>query len=77
VRIEKDGQPQTNAMIEVTPFMPRHGHGTSVVPVVTPTGDAFTIAPLYFFMPGLWQVTIKATVGAVTDKAVFTFCIQG
>lgn len=77
VRIEKNGQPQTGAMIEVTSFMPKHGHGSSVAPTIMPSGDAYTIDPIYLFMPGLWQITIKATVGMATDSAVFTFCIEG
>lgn len=77
VRVDKGGAPQTNATLEVTPWMPKHGHGTSVVPMVTPSGSDYIISPLYFFMPGLWQVTIKASAGGVTDSAVFTFCIEG
>jgi len=77
VRLEKNGVAQTGAMIDVTPWMPKHGHGTTAVPVVMPMNDAYTIAPLYFFMVGLWQTTIKATAGGITDQAVFTFCVDG
>jgi hypothetical protein len=77
VRIEKNGQPQMGATIGVALFMPKHGHGSSVVPIVTPMGDGYSIAPLYFFMPGLWRVTLTATVGGMTDSARFFFCIEG
>jgi hypothetical protein len=77
VRVEQNGMPQAGAMLNIVPFMPRHGHGTSLVPVATPMGDGYSIAPLYFFMPGLWRVTITATVGAITDSADFVFCIEG
>lgn len=77
VRVEKNGQPQTGATVRVDLFMPRHGHGTSVVPVVTPMGDGYSISPLYLFMPGLWRVTITATVGSDTDSAAFYFCVEG
>src|SRR5260221_3563139 len=36
IRVEKNGQPQTGASVGVALFMPKHGHGTSVVPMVTP-----------------------------------------
>jgi hypothetical protein len=75
--LDPDGQPVTGATLTTTPFMPDHGHGTSAIPVTTPAADGYTIAPLYLFMPGLWQVTIHATSGAVSDQAVFNFCIQG
>jgi hypothetical protein len=74
-----NGQPAAGATITmVTPFMPQHGHGTSIAPQVTPQSDGrFQIAPLYFFMPGLWQVTIEAQAGATTDSGVFSFCVPG
>lgn len=77
IRVEKNGQAQTGATIGIALFMPKHGHGTSVVPIVTPMGDGYSIAPLYFFMPGLWRVTLSATVGGVSDSAQFFFCIEG
>jgi hypothetical protein len=74
---DESGAPVTGATLTVTPWMPDHGHGTSVVPVITPTGESYTIDPLYLFMPGLWRVTISGQDGSVTDTGVFTFCIQG
>jgi hypothetical protein len=75
--LDHAGSPVMGATIDVVPFMPDHGHGTSVTPVVTPEADHYKIDPLYLFMHGLWNVTLTATSGAVTDTAVFTFCIQG
>lgn len=77
IKVEKNGQAQTGATIGVALFMPKHGHGTSVAPVVMPMGDGYSIAPLYFFMPGLWRITLTATVGGVSDSAEFFFCIEG
>jgi hypothetical protein len=68
-----------NAQPVAVPYMPDHGHGSSVTPDVTPTsGAAFTVSPLYLFMPGVWQVTFTATPDAgVADQVQFEFCISG
>ena len=66
------------ATIEITPYMPDHGHGPSVKAAATEESDhSYTVTPLYFFMPGLWQVTFKASVADKSDTAVFTFCVEG
>jgi hypothetical protein len=66
------------AAITVKPFMPDHGHGTSIAATITPaSAGTYTVAPVYLFMAGLWQVTFTATKGATTDSAVFSFCIEG
>lgn len=73
-----DGAPLDGAQVDVKPFMPKHGHGSSVVPTVTPTGaGTYAITNLNLFMPGLWTITITAKSGTTTDSAVFTFCIAG
>lgn len=80
LRIEDSaGAPVTGATLKVTPTMPDHGHGTSIRATVVPEGDAYKVTPLYFFMPGLWQVTFEAAIGdaAPADSAVFSFCVPG
>jgi hypothetical protein len=77
--VDAKGNPLPGAsIVSVTPFMPDHGHGTSAVPMATPNGDgSFTVAPLYLYMAGLWQITIVAQSGTQKDSAVFSFCIAG
>jgi hypothetical protein len=75
--LDSSMQPVTGATMTAKPFMPDHGHGTSVVPIVSADGMSYMVTPLYLFMPGLWQVTLNATSGGTTDSAVFSFCIQG
>jgi hypothetical protein len=59
-------------------WMPQHGHGSTAQPVVTDNGDgSYTITPLYFFMAGLWQVTLQAKAGTMTDSVVYSFCVGG
>lgn len=68
----------TGATIDVLPYMPDHMHGTSVDASVTPNADGtYTVTPLYLFMPGIWTITFTAHIGTVTDKSVFSFCIEG
>ena len=68
--------PSTTVSIKL--FMPDHGHGSSIVPHSTPQPDgSYQITPLFFFMPGLWQVTFTAQGAAGADSAVFTFCVPG
>ena len=70
------GAPVTGATFKVKPFMPYHGHGTSVVPIVTAKGESYEIGPLYLYMRGIWQVTLDAKTATQSDTAVFSFCID-
>jgi hypothetical protein len=68
------GQPIGNATLTITPFMPDHGHGTSVVPTITSKGDgSYEVDNLYFFMPGVWRITIAN--GA--ESVQYFFCVPG
>lgn len=75
---DTSGAVLSGATVDISPYMPDHGHGPSVKAAATEEGDhSYTVAPLYFFMPGLWQVTFKASVADKSDTAVFTFCVEG
>jgi len=65
------------ATMTVKPWMPDHGHGTSIAAQVMPTGTAgqYSITPLYLFMSGYWTVTFTITNGSVTDSVVYSLCI--
>jgi len=72
--------PTSAVDLVVTPFMPDHGHGSPITPVVTPgAGDGrFQIDSLNLWMPGLWEVRIDVTDGdTATDLVVFPFCVEG
>jgi len=61
--------------VGVVPWMPAHGHGTSVEPTVTPTGPGVVVAsPVYLYMPGEWQLRMTIS-GEVDDAAVATIQI--
>jgi hypothetical protein len=73
------GSPRSDLAITALPWMPDHNHGTSVKASVTPVGTAgqYTATPLYLFMAGLWQVTLKMQLpDTTTDQAVFSFCLD-
>ena len=70
------GQPLSNLSLTVLPFMPDHGHGTSVNPSVSVKGAGnYSVSPLYFFMPGVWR--IRFTPAGSSDTTDFWFCIPG
>jgi hypothetical protein len=50
-------------------WMPAHGHGASVQPELNETADGVFIAsPLYFFMPGAWELRLTIA-GTFDDTA--------
>lgn len=65
------------ADMAATPYMPDHGHGTPITVKITETSTPgqYQLDPVNMWMPGLWQTTIQAAQGGMTDKAVFSFCI--
>jgi hypothetical protein len=75
---DSSGQPLANLPLGAAAFMPDHGHGSSVVPQVTPNADGtYSVGPLYFFMPGVWRVTLSDVDGGAAQNGVFFFCIEG
>lgn len=73
-----DGEPVDEVEIALFPFMPDHGHGTSVDPVVTSGDDAgeFVVDDIRFVMGGRWEVTLTLDDGAASpDEVVFDFCV--
>jgi hypothetical protein len=82
--LDASGNPVRNANITAKPWMPRHNHGPSVVPTITPNPDGtYAVSYIDFFMSGLWQVTftVSGTVsggdGGTVDSVVYSFCVQG
>jgi len=71
------GNPVDGASITATPFMPSHQHGSPEQVIVSPAGQPgqYTLAPVFLWMPGVWETTIQVTSGSSTDSAVYRFCI--
>ena len=72
------GAPVDGATIKVTPFMPAHQHGTGVPVTITPMTEPgqYQLAPVNLWMAGVWETTIRATVGASTDSVIYKFCVD-
>jgi YtkA-like len=67
--------------LTILPWMVLHNHGTLEV-VVTTSGapGQYTLAPMYLYMSGVWDVRFTilgapADVGAATDAATIRICI--
>jgi YtkA-like len=74
------GNAVSGAAVTVDPWMPDHGHGSSIVPQVMPMSSAGTyqVTLLDLFMPGIWQVTFDVTpASGPPETVVFSFCIDG
>lgn len=75
--LDASGKPVSGATFPVLhPWMPLHGHGTSQVMVTDGGNGTYTLSPLYFYMPGLWETDITAQAGAQKDSTSFYFCMQ-
>ncbi len=76
--VDKTGAAMNGATITVKPWMPDHGHGTSVKATITPAANdgSYTVTPLYLFMAGFWQLTFTITSPSGTSDTVqFSYCL--
>lgn len=71
------GNPIDGADMQVTPFMPDHGHPSAKTVRFEPTGTMgqYELTPINFWMPGLWETTIDVSSPSGDDTVVFRFCI--
>jgi hypothetical protein len=73
---DSEGQPLLGAQLLVTPFMPKHQHGSAEV-VVEELGDGrYKLSPIELVMPGVWEIPTSVTpADGETSKMTFRFCI--
>jgi hypothetical protein len=77
VEVTLPGSEPGGISITVDPFMPEHGHHTTVDPVVSDEGGGrFVVDPVHFQMPGFWDTTITVDTGDLSDEVRFGFCIE-
>jgi hypothetical protein len=77
--LDSNGAPQASALVtRVRPWMPDHGHGTSVVPEIGDTdGEGFVaVDRIDFRMPGVWTLTFDVEQNGTSDSATFGVCID-
>lgn len=65
--------------VEITPWMPDHGHGTAApITIEALGGGLFTATGIDLFMVGYWEVHIDVSApdGSWSDRATFGFCVE-
>lgn len=70
--------PVEGLTVEVTPWMPLHGHGLTPPDYAAADqgGGVYAVEPFDVVMPGLWEFQVR--LGAEgTDQAVFALCAEG
>ncbi len=79
VRIsDEKGKDLLDLPVDVSPFMPDHGHPASVLPTMTTQTDgSWNVEPLELFMAGVWRVTFHVHVGAIVQDVEFVLCVEG
>jgi hypothetical protein len=67
------------AVIDMTSWMPDHGHGSPKPAVITDEGDGtYAIDPVNLFMAGYWEVTFAVTMPEteLAQDVVFKLCVE-
>ncbi len=71
--VDVDGQGVPGLDIQITPYMPRMGHGTSVVPSATDQGDGrYLVDNVDLIMPGEWELRTSLS-GPASGSAAPSF----
>jgi YtkA-like protein len=69
------GAPVDGLQIDAQPWMPAHGHGTSVVPTLSAQGGGrYQLQNVYLYMAGTWELRLTFS-GPESDTATPTFDI--
>jgi hypothetical protein len=73
-----DGNPMEDMQLRVTTWMPDHGHGSNVDPVVSFAEDGqLRIDGLNLHMAGYWEITVGITMAEEqADEIVFAVCVE-
>ena len=67
------GSDLEGAQIEITPWMPEHGHGALWPPTVVEKGKGLYRAVIPLTMAGHWELRIRIQKGESQDSIVFDF----
>ena len=72
------GSPMDGATLDISSYMPAHGHYSPITPTITATGNPgeYKITPINLWMPGVWQTTITVSSSQPADRAVYAFCVN-
>jgi len=65
--------PVLGASIQLSPYMPAHGHSSSQIPTVSELGDGSYLASgIVYNMPGTWELTIDVSADVGSDSFVLS-----
>jgi phosphoribosyl 1,2-cyclic phosphodiesterase len=71
--LDASGHPVEGVVFTVRPWMPSHGHGSSITPTVEERGNgAYRVTHVYLFMDSTWE--LQATVTAPWQDAFTVTC---
>ncbi len=63
--------------LTVVPWMPAHGHGTSIAPIVTSDRDGRYLAtPVNLYMAGRWELHTTISRDTASDNVVFAIDVR-
>lgn len=72
-----DGTPRDDLDVTVMPWMPAMNHGSASTPTVTPEGEGkYLVDGVYLIMPGVWELRMTLSSGAVMDHATASLSIS-
>ena len=73
---DSEGEPVLGAELQVTPYMPKHQHGSAEV-VIEELGEGqYRLSPIELIMPGVWEIPVSITPPeGETSEMTFRFCI--
>jgi hypothetical protein len=66
--VSAGGAPVDGLTVDVSPFMPAMGHGTSTPTIVPEGGGKYLVNEVYLYMPGVWELRTTFS-GPVSDHA--------
>jgi hypothetical protein len=74
--LDSEGSPVDGAELRVSPYMPKHQHGSAEV-VIEGLGDgAYRLSAIELSMPGVWEIPISVTPpDGEPSEAAFRLCI--
>jgi hypothetical protein len=74
--VDAQGEPLRGAEIEITPFMPAHGHGSTEVTASETEAGHYLAEDVSLFMPGLWELRVHVVDGGVEGRLIATFEVR-
>jgi len=66
----------TGAKLEVTPFMPAHGHGTTPTKTTNKGKGVYWVEEVALIMPGTWELRTVIRIGEQAEEGVFPVVVK-